>query len=329
MSGGDERKRPYTQITDRCQIREPGQAPVKPRRGDRCATVGLPVAEPDQGQNEPMTRLLPALLLTILLPVEAAHAAPQADLWPRWERHDPAATETVDTGSWAAFLARYVALAADGITRVDYGAVTSADRTMLQTFLADMAAVPVSTLNRDEQLAYWINLYNALAVEIVLAHYPVASVRDIDISPGLFAQGPWGKKLATVEGEAVSLDDIEHRILRPIWRDPRVHYAVNCAALGCPNLQPVPYAAKGIDHTLDQAARAYVNHPRGMWIDAQGLHVSSIYIWFEEDFGGSEAGIIRHLLAYAAPETAMRLQEFTEIASDRYDWTLNDARLAP
>ena len=75
---------------------------------------------------------------------------------------------------------------------------------------------------------------------MVLEHYPVKSIRDIDISPGFFASGPWGAKLATVEGEKISLDEIEHRILRPIWKDPRIHYAVNCASLGCPNLQAVP-----------------------------------------------------------------------------------------
>ena len=93
-----------------------------------------------------------------------------------------------------------------------------------------------SLTSRDEQLAYWINLYNALTVKVILDHYPVKSILDIDISPGWFSIGPWGKKLVAVEGVEISLDDIEHRILRPIWRDPRIHYALNCAAVGCPNL---------------------------------------------------------------------------------------------
>ena len=122
-----------------------------------------------------------------------------------------------------------------------------------------MAAVRVSGLGRDEQCAYWINLYNALTLEVVLDHYPVDSIRDIDISPGLFSQGPWGKKLITVEGEQVSLNDIEHRILRPIWRDPRIHYAINCASLGCPNLQPRPFTGRTLDHALDLAAMRFVD----------------------------------------------------------------------
>lgn len=276
-----------------------------------------------------MKLLLPVFLLAFLVPAAPAGSAPAAELWPRWLRHDAASTRSVDYRGWAAFLARYVELGPDGITRVDYGGVTPADRRALQAQIEALAAVPVSALSRPEQMAFWINLYNALTVETVLAHYPVASIRDIDISPGLFAQGPWRKKLVRVEGEALSLDDIEHRVLRPIWRDPRVHYAVNCASLGCPNLQPRPFTAHGLDHALDAAAREYVNHPRGLRLTPEGLHVSSLYIWFEEDFGGSEAGVIRHFLAYAAPDTAMRLQEFTAIAGHGYDWALNDARTAP
>ena len=183
----------------------------------------------------------------------------------------------------------------------------------------------VSGLGRDEQCAYWINLYNALTLEVVLDHYPVASIRDIDISPGLFSQGPWGKKLITVEGEPVSLNDIEHRILRPIWRDPRIHYAINCAAMGCPNLQPRPFTGRSLDHALDLAAMRFVDSPRGMQIEDGKLYVSSLYVWFVDDFGGDDAGVIHHLMAYAEPGTAMQLQKLDDIAGHSYDWRLNDA----
>ena len=105
----------------------------------------------------------------------------------------------------------------------------------------------------------------------------------------------------TVEGEQLSLDDIEHRILRPIWRDPRVHYALNCAAVGCPNLQPGHSAAAISITPWTWPPCDYVNDPRGMRIEDGRLHVSSLYVWFVEDFGGDEAGVIRHLMAYAEP----------------------------
>ena len=275
-----------------------------------------------------MTRLLTYVLLgflTVPLLAAPALAGPRAELWPRWLQQDPSSTLTVDHSAWAAFLARHVHTGTDGVNRVDYGEVDSQDRALLQGYLAAMAAVPVSRLNRDEQGAYWINLYNALTVEVVLEHYPVASIRDIDISPGLFSQGPWRRKLITVEGEAISLDDIEHHILRPIWRDPRMHYALNCASVGCPNLQPQPYTGENLSHVLDLAAMAYVNSPRGLHFEDGKLCVSSIYMWYIDDFGGDDAGVIRHLMAYSEPSLAMRLQTLDEIDRHEYDWRLNDA----
>ena len=147
---------------------------------------------------------------------------------------------------------------------------------------------PVSSLNRGEQLAYWINFYNALTVQVILDHYPTDSILDIKISPGFFSIGPWDKKLVTVEGEELSLNDMEHRILRPIWRDPRIHYGVNCASIGCPNLLTTAYTADNVDGLLTENAVAYVNHPRGASLQNGALTVSSIYDWFEEDFGGNE-----------------------------------------
>jgi hypothetical protein len=268
-----------------------------------------------------------ALLPLLLTPAAAAWAAPRAEPWPRWERHDPASSATVDHSDWAAFLARHVRPAPDGVNRVAYGDVGAADHRLLAAYLDRLAATPVSRLARPEQMAYWINLYNALTVRVVLDHYPVGSIREINISPGLFSTGPWGAMLVAVEGERLCLDDIEHRILRPLWRDPRIHYAVNCASIGCPNLQMAPFLALGLDRDLDEAAIAYINHPRGVTVSADGrLTVSSIYVWFQDDFAGSARGVIQHLMAYAAPELAMALQKLARIDRHVYDWRLNDSR---
>ncbi len=211
----------------------------------------------------------------------------------------------------------------DAINRVDYRAAKNA-RAGLHGYMRELEAVPVSSLNRLEQFAYWVNLYNALTVATVLDHYPVDSIRDIDISSGLFSNGPWEATLVEVEAIPLTLDDIEHRILRPIWRDARVHYAVNCAALGCPNLNAEPFEAARLDRQLDQAARSFVNHPRGVRIADGKLSASSIYDWFESDFGGSEAGVITHLKRYAGPALAGQLEGIDEIEGYTYDWTLID-----
>lgn len=254
-----------------------------------------------------------------------AAAAPKPDLWERWTAHDPASDARVDHSAWDGFLERFRVAGGDGIARLRYGAVDEDAKAALDGYVAMLEAVPVSALDRPEQMAYWFNFYNALTVRVILDHYPVDTIRDIDISPGLFANGPWGAKLVEVEGEALSLDDIEHRVLRPIWADPRIHYGVNCAALGCPNLPPEAFTRDNTERLLQDGAAAFVNHPRGVWFEDGRLHVSSIYAWFDEDFGSSDAGVIAHLSEHAEPALKARLAEATRIAGDAYDWDLNDA----
>ena len=265
--------------------------------------------------------ILGFLLFVLVLP--AVSAAPKADLWDYWLTHDEQSKQTLDHSAWDRFLQTYVTAGSDGVNRVAYGKVTSADRQALSDYIQMLRKTPVSRLNRAEQQALWINLYNALTIRVILEHYPVKSIRDIDISPGLFADGPWGKKLLKIDGEEVSLDDIEHRILRPIWKDPRIHYAVNCASIGCPNLQRQAFTAANTDSLLNKGAHEYVNHPRGVLIDNGKLTVSSIYEWFQADFGGSDSGVIEHLKRYADADLKNRLQQFDRISDDRYDWTLN------
>jgi Protein of unknown function, DUF547 len=267
------------------------------------------------------------LLLVLVVPLLGFGSiesllAPGKHLWPRWAVNDPASTARVDHASWTAFLEKY--LVPGEVNRLRYAAVTPSDRLKLDAYVAGLAALPISRYRRAEQLAYWINLYNVLTVQLVLRHYPVRSIRDIDISPGLLSLGPWDKDLVGVERQRLTLNDIEHRILRPIWNDPRLHYVLNCASLGCPNLAPRAFAADDADRLLDQAARDFVN-TRAVRVRDGRLIVSSIYAWFTEDFGGDEAGVLAHLRRYAGPALAARLAAFHTIGGDAYDWRLNDA----
>lgn len=272
-----------------------------------------------------MSRLIGLLAIVWLgLAGAPAIAAPQAELWPRWTAHDPQSSLNIDHTAWDGLLHRYRSVGADGIARFDYGGVAAEDIRSLSDYLEGLQRVPVSALARSEQLAFWLNAYNALTVQIVLQRYPVRSIRDIDISPGLFADGPWGKKLLTVEGQAVSLDDIEHRILRPIWQSPLIHYGVNCASLGCPDLPSGAFTGQTAFAGLEAAARAFINHPRGVALTSDGLTVSSIYSWFAEDFGGDDRAVIAHLAAFAEPGLAARLVGISVISGYDYDWSLND-----
>ncbi|MDH3670876.1 MAG: DUF547 domain-containing protein [Gammaproteobacteria bacterium] len=263
-----------------------------------------------------------ACLLIQAITATQAVAAPKPKLWEKWTAHNPNDARSIDHTRWGRFLNKHVQSHVSGVNRIAYGQVSDSSRASLQTYINGLAQIPISEFNRQEQLAYWVNLYNALTVKVVLGRYPVRSIRDI--KSGLFSSGPWGKKLVTVEAEQLTLDDIEHRILRPIWKDPRIHYAVNCAAIGCPNLQPIAFTAAAISTLLDQAAAEYINHPRGVTVNGRMLVVSSIYIWFQTDFGDSDEGVIQHLRQYASADLSKALATVMKISDDGYDWTLND-----
>lgn len=259
------------------------------------------------------------------LPV-AARANPiqrPPERWALWEQHDPTSRVHLDHALWGQVLKRLVRGTADGVNLVAYAGATRTDRETLDAYIAELAAISVTKLSRDEQLPYWANLYNALIVRLVLDHYPIATVTDIPPAPG--AQGPWSSPLVTIEGQVLTLNDLEHRILRPIWRDPRIHYAISWASLGSPNLLAEPINCDRTGMQLDTAATAFVNHPRALWLEHDALTLSSIYDWFQEDFGGSPRAVIQHMLAYARPELAMRLQKVDRIIGYRYDWQLNGA----
>lgn len=250
--------------------------------------------------------------------------APKAKLWSHWTQHDPTSNLTIDHSEWGSFLSANVKTNADGVNRVDYGNVPAAARARLKAYIESMRVIRPADYSKEEQFAFWVNLYNALTVDVVLDHYPVESIRDIKLSRGLFSKGPWAKKLLIIEGKEVSLNDIEHRILRPVWQDPRIHYAVNCASIGCPNLLSQPFTADNAHQLLEKAARDYINHPRGASVEGGRLRVSSIYIWFEPDFGGNSSGVINHLKQYADDSLMSALEQVNKISGDGYDWSLND-----
>lgn len=252
-----------------------------------------------------------------------ARAAPESRLIdPRWTGTggggDP------DAAPWAGFLGRWLREGEDGLNRVDYaGAAAAGAVGPLRDWLAAMQRTDPLALSRDAAFSFWVNLYNAETVALMLEAWPVRTILEVD--GGLFNTGPWSKKRLSVAGAELSLDDVEHGVLRPVWGDARVHYAVNCASVGCPNLAPAPWRSEGLDAALDRAARAYVNHPRGARLDEGQLVVSKIYEWFEADFGGSTSGVIAHLARHAEPDFAARLARVGWIARTEYDWGVNAA----
>ena len=242
----------------------------------------------------------------------------------------PLSAETSD-GAFDALLAKYVKPGGDGVNRVDYARwqASAQHLTSLHDYISYLAARTPSKMPRNDAFAFWVNLYNAITLKVVLDRYPVSSIRDIK-SEGLFDPkayiGPWRTKRVTVEGQSYSLDNIENDILRSGFKDPRVHYAINCASYGCPNLRAKAWTGAALDADLETAARDFINHPRGVTVlPGNRLRVSSIYKWFNADFGGGDAGVLAHLRKYAGPALATALTSQPAIAEDAYDWSLNDA----
>lgn len=276
-----------------------------------------------------ITRVATTVFVAVFL-ASTANAQNQAELIPAWDAGDDSNAATIDHSVWQSLLDAFVLEHESGVNRFDYAALkaNSGERERLRDYLAGLQAIDPRDYSRAEQKAYWINFYNALTVETVTEEFPVDSIREISESllgiGGLIPVGPWGDVRAEVAGINLTLDDMEHGILRPIYRDPRIHYGVNCASIGCPNLVTTAFSAGNTEELLDGAARAYVNHPRGVDIvDEDFMVISSIYTWFVEDFGGDEEGVVEHLLQYAEPELAEQLRQFFGFIEYEYDWALN------
>jgi hypothetical protein len=243
-------------------------------------------------------------------------------------RAAPSSSQAVDHSTWDSLLKTYVKPGADGINRVDYAAFRKSGQSDLKLYTGRLETIDPRNLDRSEQFALLTNLYNAKTIDIVLDHYPVKSIKDISLGGTLlatFTGGAWKAKVTRLAGVELSLDDIEHGILRPIFKDPRVHYAVNCASIGCPNIGTEAFTGAKLDQQLDAAARTYVNHPRGIKIVDTSAAVSSIYTWFKADFGGEDRSVIAHLLKYASPPLVEKLRTVSSISFQPYDWGLNDA----
>ena len=276
-----------------------------------------------------ISKTLKPLSILFLLPLITSCATIERAAIPKSKLISPdlqkaGAQSQISHQAWDRFLQTYTKLGNDGIVRVDYAAVNEQDKQKLDAYIKDLGDRDASQYTRNAQLAYWINLYNALTVSVILDHYPVDSIRDI--KKGLIDVGPWDEKRVVAGGRELSLYDIENGIVRPLWPDdPRTHYALNCAAIGCPNLAQTAYTAGNIMQRLEEKAKLYVNSPRGVSIAEDGdLTVSKIYNWYRNDFGRSDEIIINHLRQYADPDLKTALDQSGKINHYVYDWSLND-----
>lgn len=263
-------------------------------------------------------------ILALLVFSTPSDAAPGAKAIEFWQSSDEDSEVRVSHAEWQSLLdAHLKADQADGVNRFDYKSVSKADKQKLEQYLLSLQNVDPRTLRRTEQLAYWINFYNALTVDVVLNSYPVESIKNIRSLTSLF--GPWDKNLVKVAGQELSLNNIEHGILRPIWQDPRIHFAVNCASIGCPNLMPTVFTAENADDLMEQAANDFINHPRGADVQGDVLTLSSIFDWYSTDFGENESEVIDFIGEYRDQRDSIDLNGLKKILYD-YDWNLNETK---
>jgi hypothetical protein len=225
--------------------------------------------------------------------------------------------------------------------RVDY-AKLKANRAALDRVVDEFGTVTreqEAAWSRPQRMAYWINAYNLFTLRAIVDHYPIQgswfsfypknSIRQID--------GVWTGLQWNAGGRRITLDDLEHKLLRPEFQDPRVHFAVNCASLGCPPLATEPYRAPTLEAQLDAAAVRYLKSPRGLVVEGGTLRLSSIFKWFGGDFearfaaagpagrSATDRALLGVVAAYGpAPAQALARNAQTRIAFLDYDWSLND-----
>jgi hypothetical protein len=262
-----------------------------------------------------------ALLLVMLLSFSTT-----VDARSYWDKSNESTKQIIDHSQWQLLLDHYLIVGVDvtAVNFFNYKGVSASDKEILSRYLTMLQATDPLNYTRAEQQAYWINLYNALTVKLILDNYPVKSITKLGNK--FFSFGPWDDNAAKINGKDLTLNDIEHEILRPIWRDPRIHYAVNCASYGCPNLSAKVFTAENIEHQLEAGAYAYINHPRGVTIVGEDIVISSIYKWYSEDFGDDRNMLLMHLKQYAKPELNRKLSLFQQGDGDidyEYDWRLN------
>ena len=276
---------------------------------------------------------LAAILTAIASP--SAQAAAPGSITEAFKAHTSGSELTIDHSAWDQLLKAYVLPGNDGVNRVAYATFKADGHKTLKSYISQLEKADPAKLDRPEQFAFWANLYNAKTIDVILDYYPVKSIRDISLDNSLFgalkssvgAGGPWKTPVVTVSGRQLSLDNIEHDIMRPVFSDPRVHYSVNCASYGCPNLAGDAFTGAELEAQLDAGARSFINHPRGIAVEDGTVRASSIYSWFQKDFGGNAAGVLAHARQYADAELAAKLKNVTAIDTYDYDWSLNDASI--
>lgn len=193
---------------------------------------------------------------------------------------------------------------------VDYEGVI-ADATMFYTYFRNLQTIsPKESWSKEEKLAYWINVYNATAMKLIIDEFPIASINEIE--------NPWKRKTFKSEGVRYSLDEIEHNILRK-FGDPRIHFLINCGSMSSPRLWNRAYTSTNINEALEERTREFINDPQRNQINISTVRISELFKWYEDDFVNNDIDIIDFINQYSN----VKIPNATKKVYVAYDWNLN------
>jgi hypothetical protein len=237
-----------------------------------------------------------------------------------------AGAATFDHSAFDALLGRHVAGG-----WVDYDAFRKDPS--FPAYLAALDKADLASLSEPERLAFWINAYNAYTIELINRHGERESIRNINTTLGLALKGPWREPLVRAAGQVYHLDNVEHDIIRKQFKEPRIHFALVCAAVSCPPLRSEAYTGAELDAQLDDQAQAFLRRsPDKNRVDAPSrtVYLSRIFEYYKEDFGTTDAAVGRYVARFYPPGPERQLLEggaFT-LRRTEYDWSLNSRERA-
>lgn len=239
----------------------------------------------------------------------------------------PAMAAPPDYRLWGDLLTKYY----DPAKGMNYKALKANDKKTLDDLRRQLAQVDAQSLPRPDQLAYWINLYNITTLSVVVDHYPVESIRDISTDP-IIRLNVFKKDSVQTKKGAMSLQDVEDEKIRNGFKDPRVHFAINCAAKSCPPIRTEPYVGSEVSNQLDDQVRRFLNGPQGVRVTKNGgeliLHVTKIMDWFKDDFEKWGGGRVPFITRYVTSDKRKQIEAAgnqVDLEFEDYDWKLNDA----
>ena len=229
-----------------------------------------------------------------------------------------------DHSAFDALLRKYVA--ADGVRYAAWHA-NPADRQALAAYLTRMQTADVSALGdtpegRRSRLAFWLNLYNAATLDLVLDGFPAKSIKDL----GGALKSPWDREVVVVEGRKLTLNAIENDVIRPAFREPRIHFALNCAAKSCPPLRAEAYTAAALEKQLEEQTSAFLANGRFTRLDGKRLTLSKIFDWYRKDFEAAAGSVVAWVRPYHPALAALPSAAKVDVTYAEYDWALNDAK---